>query len=128
MLRRLAIAASVFVLIAAAIIAAMWWLKSHGAIMIFGPGEDRIALISVFLAAATLVITAVALVVALAAVVGYSAIKDAAIQSARTTAQQVMDDMRAAARTREAFASMYREALPQEDALTKELGRRDDDA
>ena len=128
MLKRLAIVAAVFVVIAAVIIAALWWMKADGAIVIFGPGEDRIALLSVFLAAATLIITAVALVVALAAVVGYSAIKDAAVESARVTAQKVVDDMRAAARVREGFAAMYREASPQqEDALTKELVRRDGD-
>jgi hypothetical protein len=58
-------------------------LHGNGYVVLFPSGETQVEVLSLFLAAATLVITAVAIIVAIAAVVGYSAVKDAAATAGR---------------------------------------------
>jgi ABC-type Fe3+ transport system substrate-binding protein len=90
MRRRLLVAAPSLLALAIVILGPLLWYYHRGVIVVFPAGEDRVALMGVFLAAATLAITAVALVVALAAVVGYSAIKDAAEKRAEEAAERLV--------------------------------------
>jgi hypothetical protein len=126
--RRFLIAAIWVAILILAITIPLFWAFYRGHLVVFPAGEDRIALLGVFLGAATLVLTGVALLVAVAAVVGYSSIRDAAINSARTTAEKVATDHLQALRTRQAFEEMYRGAdEPTEDALTRALERPDEE-
>jgi hypothetical protein len=58
-------------------------LHDHGYVIVFPTEDQHIELLSLFLGAATLVIAAVTLVLALGAVVGYGYIKDAATASGK---------------------------------------------
>jgi hypothetical protein len=67
-------------------VAAAWLLlhlHANGYIVVFPPGSEHVELLSLFLAAATLVIAAVTLLLALGAVVGYGYIKDAATEAGK---------------------------------------------
>lgn len=88
--RRFAITLGFLIVLALAVTVPLLWYYHKGIIVVFPAGQDRLGLIGVFLAAATLAITAVALVVAPAAVVGYSAIKDAAEKKAEEAAERLV--------------------------------------
>lgn len=68
------------------------WAWIRGTIVVFpSNGGSQVELLPLFLAAATLVITAVAIVIAIAAVAGYSAVKDAAVAQARVVGQDTAE-------------------------------------
>jgi hypothetical protein len=124
--RRFLVAAIWVAILILAITIPLFWAFSRGHFVVFPAGEDRIALLGVFLAAATLVLTGVALLIAIAAVVGYSSLRDAAINSARTIAEKVAMEHLQALRTRQAFDEMYRSAdEPADDALARALEQPD---
>src|SRR5688500_7793965 len=54
-----------------------------GYLIVFPEGKQQVELASLFLAAASLVVTTVAMGLAVAAVVGYTSIKDAAVTAGR---------------------------------------------
>ena len=88
--RRFVIAGLFLFTLALSVLGPLMWHYEHGVIVVFPSGQDHLALIGVFLAAATVSITAVALVVAVAAIVGYSAIKDAAEKRAEEAADRLV--------------------------------------
>jgi hypothetical protein len=101
-------------------------LYDTGFLVVFPAEEHHIELLSLFLAAATLVIAAVTLVLALGAVVGYSYMKDAAAQSGKDAGARAAGDHLApfTRRLDAALTAMEAGAADRTDDLKNALSER----
>lgn len=77
------------VLLCAGLVALYWFLLRHPATQPPGPALSQVDQITIVLGALTAVLTALAIVLAVAGAVGYVTIKDAATAAAESKAEQV---------------------------------------
>jgi hypothetical protein len=95
-------------------------LVAHGVdyLIVFPDGNHQIELASLFLAAATLVITTIAIILAVGAVVGYTALRDTAAAAGRAAGQEAAQSALASMVQAEVAARL---AAPQGPDRTEEL-------
>jgi membrane protein implicated in regulation of membrane protease activity len=103
---------------AIAILATVLGAHGVGYLIVFPDGKHQVELATLFLAAATLVITTVAIILAVAAVVGYTALKDAAASAGKEAGEKAARELLADMVQREVAARL---AAPQGPDRTEEL-------
>lgn len=96
-----------------------------GYLIVFPDGKQQVELVSVFLTAATLVITVVAMGLAVAAVVGYTALKDAASAAGKDAGEKVARELLAELVQREVASRLGPDRT---EELTAALADRGNDA
>lgn len=127
---RIYVALGWFLAGAATILALMLLAHERGYLIVFPEGERHVELLSLFLGAATLIITAVAMIVAIGAVVGYTAIRDAAEVAGREAGDRAARELLAPIVSRGDALAQLLATRPQEDRteeLTAALAERGND-
>jgi hypothetical protein len=101
---------------------------NEGYLIVFPKTESQVELVTLFLAAATLIITTVALLLAVGAVVGYSALKEAAEAAGKLAGETAAREALTPMVQREVAARMGATGPDRTDELTAALAGRDNDA
>jgi hypothetical protein len=125
---RIFITVAVFV---CGMIGASWILiasHNNGFVVVFPPGESHVEVLTLVLAAATLVITAVAMMLAIAAVGGYTAIKDAASAAGKSAGEDAARELLADLVQREVAARLAARGPDRTEELAEALAERGNDA
>ena len=99
-----------------------------GYLVVFPGGEHQVELATLFLAAATLIVTTVAMLLAVGAVVGYTALKDAAEVAGRDAGQKAANQVLAEMVRREVADRLARSGPDRTEELTAALAERGDNA
>jgi hypothetical protein len=111
----------------AAILAMVIVGHQAGYMVVFPEGKYQVELATLFLAAATLIITTVAMLLAVAAVVGYTALKDSATAAGRAAGLSAAQDLLAGMVQQEVEARLAAQGLDRTEELTAALAERGND-
>ena len=99
-----------------------------GYLVVFPGGEHQVELATLFLAAATLIVTTAAMLLAVGAVVGYTALKDAAAAAGRDAGQKAANEVLAEMVQREVADRLARSGPDRTEELAAALAERGDNA
>jgi hypothetical protein len=98
-----------------------------GYLIVFPSSEQHVEILAVLLAAATLIIAAVAMLVAIGAVVGYSALRDAAVAAGRAAGDSAAREVLAPLVNREQVVAMTGGPADTTEALATALSQQSDE-
>jgi hypothetical protein len=110
-----------------AILAAVLAAHSHGYLIVFPDGKHQVELATLFLVAATLVITTVAMILAIVAVVGYTALRDAATAAGKAAGESAAQNLLTEMVQREVAARLSAQGPDRTEELTAALAERGND-
>ena len=125
---RIMLAIGWFLAGAIAIFAAVIAAHRAGYLIVFPEGKHQVELASLFLSAATLVITVVAMGLAVAAVVGYTALKEAASAAGKAAGENAAQELLADMVQREVATRLANQGPDRTEELTAALAARGNDA
>jgi hypothetical protein len=126
---RIMLAIGSFLVGAIAVFAAAIAARRTGYLIVFPEGKQQVELASLFLAGASLIITVIALGLAVAAVVGYTAIKDAAAAAGKAAGEGAAKELLESMVQREVATRMaLRQGANRTVEITEALSARGNDA
>lgn len=127
-LRRIVFAITWFLIGSIAVTAFILAGHKAGYIVVFPSSEQHVEILAVLLAAATLIIAAVAMAIAIGAVVGYTALKEAAIAAGSAAGDRAARELLTPMIQRDAIMTTGRQADEKTEELTTALSEgRDGD-